>query len=91
MIIQDLVDPKASFDANNEPKNLTSDEAKSELKKAILAARVSQYIEREASLASNINIFCGIIWVQCTLGIQLLLNVNKDYLTKSNFCIPYGS
>ena len=61
MKIQDLVDPKASFDANNEPKNLTSDEAKSELKKAILAARVSQYIERWAIIVSNMNNIYGII------------------------------
>ena len=42
MKIQDLVDPKASFDANNEPKYLTSDEANSEAKKSKLSARVRQ-------------------------------------------------
>ena len=33
MIIQDLVDPKAYFEAYNEPKDLTSDEENSEVKK----------------------------------------------------------
>ena len=44
VIIQDLVDPKAYFDANNKSKNIVLDESKSELKKKILAARVRQYI-----------------------------------------------
>ena len=61
VIIQDLVDPKYTFDANNEPKDLTLDEEKYEAKKAILAVRVRQYIEREARLASNMNIIYGII------------------------------
>ena len=37
MLIQDLVDPKAYFDANNEPKDINTDESKSEVKKLILA------------------------------------------------------
>ena len=33
MLIQYLVDPKPYFDANNEPKYITSDEANSEVNK----------------------------------------------------------
>ena len=32
MLIQDLVDPRASFGANNEPKDITSDEEMFEVK-----------------------------------------------------------
>ena len=46
MLIQDLVDPKASFDANIEPKNLTSYEVKSKVKKEILYTRVRNYIKK---------------------------------------------
>ena len=44
MLIQDLVNPKAYFDANNKPKDLTTDEANYEVKKETLAARARQYI-----------------------------------------------
>ena len=42
MLIKDPVYPEAYFDAKNEPKDLTTDEANSEVKKAILATRVRQ-------------------------------------------------
>ena len=48
-----MEDPKASFDTQNELKYLNETEAKYEVKKAILAARLSQYIERETRLVSN--------------------------------------
>ena len=44
VLIQDFMYPKASFDANNEPKYITSDEAKYNMKKVILTARVRPYI-----------------------------------------------
>ena len=40
MLIQDLVDPKAYSKANNKQNYLTSDEANSEVNKAILATIV---------------------------------------------------
>ena len=46
MIMQDLVNLKAYFDTNNKPKYLTTDEAKSEVKKSILVSKVRQFIER---------------------------------------------
>ena len=42
MLIQDLVDPKDSFDTNNEAKDITYNEAKFEAKKEILAEIVRQ-------------------------------------------------
>ena len=42
MLIQDLVDPKDSFDTNNEAKYITYNEAKFEAKKEILAEIVRQ-------------------------------------------------
>ena len=45
-MVQDMEDPKASFDTKNEPKHLDETEAKSEVKKAILAVRVRHYVER---------------------------------------------
>ena len=71
MLIKYPVDPNSSFDETNELKDLTIDEAKSEVKKAVLNALVSQYIEREAMIASNMNIINVIIWGQCTPGLQL--------------------
>ena len=85
MLIQDLVDPKASFDANNEPKELTPYEARSDVKKTIMDARVSQYIYRESIPASNMNRIYGIIWGKCNSGLQSLLKVYEYYHTKSNF------
>ena len=40
MLIKNLVDTKDFFNAKNEAKDLTSYEAKSEVKKVILSARV---------------------------------------------------
>ena len=74
--------PKASFDTKNEPKYLNEAGAKSEVKKAILSSRVMQYIEREEILVSNMNFFNGIIWGQCTPGLQSVLKVNDDFLYK---------
>ena len=45
MLIQDQKYPKYFFDYNNKPKDLTTEEARSQFNKAILAARVRQYIE----------------------------------------------
>ena len=64
MLIQYLVDPKSSFDANNEPKDLTPYEENYEVKKEILATSVRQYIESCSKLASKMNIIYGIIWVK---------------------------
>ena len=47
VLVQDMEDPKSSLDTKNEPKDLNEAEAKSEVKKSILAAKVRQYIERE--------------------------------------------
>ena len=68
MLIQDLVDTESFFYASNKPKNPTSYEAKSEVKKSILAEIVCQYIERETSLVSNINKIYGIIWGNSHVG-----------------------
>ena len=87
MLIQYLVDPKASFGANNEPKYLTSYEANYEVKKLILATIVRQYIERESILTPKINRIYCIIWGQCTPGLKSVLKVNEDYPTKSNFFV----
>ena len=46
VLIQDLKDPTTFFDAINKPKSITTDEARSKVYKAILAARVRQYIKR---------------------------------------------
>ena len=67
---------KASLDAKNEPKYLDETEANYEVQKAILAARVRQYIERWARLVSNMNKIYCIIWGQCTPGIQSVLKGN---------------
>ena len=56
MLTQDLLDSKDSFDSNNKPNNLTSDEENSDVKKSILSARVRQYIKREERIAPNMNI-----------------------------------
>ena len=77
VLIQDLKDPKTFFGANNEPKDITIDEKSSEVNEAILAARLRQYIKREARLSSNMDIFYGIICAQCTPVVQSVLNVNK--------------
>ena len=77
VLIQDLKDPKTFFGANNEPKDITIDEKSSEVNEAILAARLRQYIKREARLSSNMNIIYGIIWVQWNPGLKSVLKVNK--------------
>ena len=77
------MDPKASFKAKNEPKDLTPYEANYESKKAILIRIIRQYIERGEIFASNMNIIYGIIWRKCTPVIQLVLKGNIDYPTKS--------
>ena len=76
-----MEDPKASFDTNNEPKDLIEAEAKSEIKKSILDTIVSKY-ERGARLVSNMNKIYGIIWGQCTPGPQSVLNRNNDFFYK---------
>ena len=53
VLVQDMEDPKSSLDTKNEPKDLNEAEAKSKFKKAILNARVRQYIDREIRLVSN--------------------------------------
>ena len=50
LLVQDMEDPKTSFDTKNELKDLNENEPKSKIKKAILATRVRKYIEREAKL-----------------------------------------
>ena len=46
VLIQGMEYPKSSFDTKNEAKDLKKAEAKSEVKKYILASRVRYYIER---------------------------------------------
>ena len=56
-----MEDPKAIFNTKNELKYLNETGANYEVKKAIIAARVRQYIEREVRLVSNMNNIYGII------------------------------
>ena len=42
MLIQDLKDPEYFFDYKNKPNDLTTEEVKSEVNKAILDTRVRQ-------------------------------------------------
>ena len=72
-----MEDPKSSFDTKNEPKYSNETEAKSEVKKAILPSRGSQYIVREARLVSNKNFFYGIIRQQFNPKIESVLKVNE--------------
>ena len=74
--------PKASFYVKNIPKYLDETEAKSEVKKAILAVIVRNFVEMEARLVSSMNNIYGIIWVYCTPGIHSLLKVNKESPSK---------
>ena len=74
-----MEDPKDSFSTKNEPKDLNKDEAKSEVKKYILAARVRQYIEREVRLVSKMNKIYFIIWGKCNTGLQSVFKVNEDF------------
>ena len=57
-----MEDPKAFFDTKNELKYLNETGSKSEVKKAILAARVRRYIEREVRLVSNMKTNYFIMW-----------------------------
>ena len=61
MLIQDLMYPKSLVYFKNKPNDPTIEEAKSEVNKAILAARVRQYIEQEARIYLNMNKIYGII------------------------------
>ena len=54
VLVQEMEDPKGYFDTKNEPKDSYKSEAKSEVKKYILATRVRQYIDREARLVYKI-------------------------------------
>ena len=73
MIIQYMKDPKSLFNFRNKPKDLPADEAKSEVKKAIMAARVRRYTKQEARSSSNMNNIYGIILGQYTQGLQSVL------------------
>ena len=50
MLVQGMEYPKDSFDTKKEPNDLNEYEANYEVKKAIMAARVRHYIEREKIL-----------------------------------------
>ena len=49
----------------------------------ILATILRQYIEIEAILVSNMNKIYGIIWGQCTPGLQSVFKGNEDFPNKS--------
>ena len=68
-----MEDPKASFNIQNGPKYLNETEAKSEVKKYILASIVRHYIERGDRLVSSMKNTYGIIWVQCNPGLKSVL------------------
>ena len=77
MLIQGLKYPESFFDTRNKTKEITPDEAMSEVEKAILDAKIRQYIEREARTASNKNRIYNIIWGNLTLLLQSVLKGNK--------------
>ena len=56
-----MEDPKAIFNTKNELKYSNETGANYEVKKAIIAAGVRHYIEREVRLVSNMNNIYGII------------------------------
>ena len=63
-------------------KDLNENEAKYEVKRAILDARVRLYIEREARLVSSMNKIYGTIRGQCNPGLKSVLKGNEDLISK---------
>ena len=55
ILIQDLMNPKPPFEEKYELKDITPDGSKSEVKKTIMSVIISQYIERQERLTSNMN------------------------------------
>ena len=84
-LVTDLVDPTQNF-LNNMPKPAfdTTQAAADPMKKAVNDQMAKQFAQRIDALRTNIAKVYGLVWGQCTTGLQAEIKSEDDYNTKAS-------
>ena len=80
-ILDNLKDPKADIESKH-PSELDPNE-KSEVKKWVKQEEVKKFVKRLSMLEQNKETLYGLIWGQCSSGLQEVLKADENYTTKS--------
>ena len=82
-VLEQLKDPTNDIIAK-QPKDLNDADKDSEVAKWMKMEKVKQHIKRLNTLEENKETLYGLIWGQCSGGLQELLKGDDDYDSKSN-------
>ena len=82
-IIEKLEDPKTAI-LTTQPKDLTTEETKSEVKKWIKQEEVKKHIKRLTNLDNNKETLYGIVWGQCSVALQEVMKTDSDFISKDS-------
>jgi len=83
-LLTDLVDPTPNF-LNNMPAALDATQAAADpMKKAVNDQMAKQFMQRIDALRTNIAKVCGLVWGQCTTGLQDEIKSENDYNSKAS-------
>ena len=84
-LVTDLVDPTQNF-LNNMPKPAfdATQAAADPMKKAVNDQMAKQFAQRIDALRTNIAKVYGLVWGQCTTGLQAEIKSEDDYNTKAS-------
>ena len=83
LILEYLMDPKASIDAE-EPEDLTIEEMKSPVKQWLKQEEVKQHSKRLKALKRNKEKLHALIWGQLTHGLQEVVKSDDDFIPSDN-------
>ena len=82
----DLVDPTSDFQAKNKPVKPESnqdEENPDEVDLEIYKEEVKQFVQRKMNLRRNMEKLYGLIWGQCSAGLQAYIKGTSAYATMS--------
>ena len=66
------------------PKDLESDEKDSDVAKMIMAEEVKEHVKRLRVLRNNKQTLYGVIWGQCSSGLQEVIKGDEEYVNKAS-------
>ena len=81
-ILEKLTDPTADI-KKEQPADMKEKESKSEVQRWVKQEEVKQFVKRLTALEQNQETLYGLIWGQCSSGLQEVLKTHDKYTKKS--------
>ena len=78
-LVREQKDPRVSFEKKHLPKELSTEDKKSEVKVEVHKQRIKMYVNREIELEANMVKVYGLVKGQCSHSLKAVLKREDDY------------